>query len=100
MRKLRPAILAQNTHEFNIKLMENIRNLTLYGKHAIVKGLSGASISFLLLNFNNIKLEPLNKTVGECCLVGGLVVFSVPSTARSFRDGTPFTVPCEGREAR
>ena len=29
-----------------------------------------------------------------------LVVFNVPSTARSFRDGTPFTVPCEGREAR
>ena len=22
----------------------------------------------------------------------------VPSTARSFREGTPFTVPCEGRE--
>ena len=35
--------------------------------------------------------------------VGWLVVFNVPSTARSFRDGTPpppFTVPCEGREAR
>ena len=33
-----------------------------------------------------------------------LVVFYVPSTARSFRDGTtpppPFTVPCEGREAQ
>ena len=29
-----------------------------------------------------------------------LVVFYVPSTARSFRDGTPFTVPCEGHEAR
>ena len=29
-----------------------------------------------------------------------LFVFYVPSTARSFRDGTPFTVPCEGREAR
>ena len=26
-----------------------------------------------------------------------LFVFHVPSTARSFRDGTPFTVPCEGR---
>ena len=32
-------------------------------------------------------------------LVGGLVVFNVPSTVRSFRDGTPFTVPCQGREA-
>ena len=32
--------------------------------------------------------------------VGWLVLFYVPSTARSFRDGTPFTVPCEGREAR
>ena len=32
-------------------------------------------------------------------LVGWLVVFYVPSTARSFRDGCapPFTVPCEGR---
>ena len=29
------------------------------------------------------------------------VVFYFPSTAaRSFRDDTPFTVPCEGREAR
>ena len=28
------------------------------------------------------------------CVCGCLVVFSVPSTARSFRDGTPFTVPC------
>ena len=27
-----------------------------------------------------------------------LVVFNVPSTARSFREGTPFTVPCEGRD--
>ena len=27
-------------------------------------------------------------------------MFYVPSTARSFRDGTPFIVPCEGREAR
>ena len=33
-------------------------------------------------------------------LVGWLVVFNVPSTSRSFRDGTLFTVPCEGREAR
>ena len=33
-------------------------------------------------------------------LVGWLVVFNAPSTVRSFRDGTPFTVPCEGREAR
>ena len=32
--------------------------------------------------------------------VSWFVVFNVPSTARSFRDGTPFTVPCEGREAR
>ena len=32
-----------------------------------------------------------------CCL---LLVFNVPSIARSFRDGTPFTVPCDGREAR
>ena len=31
---------------------------------------------------------------------GWLVVFNVPSTARSFKDGTPFTVSCEGREAR
>ena len=29
-----------------------------------------------------------------------LVVFYVPLTARSFRDGTPFTVPCEGHEAQ
>ena len=29
-----------------------------------------------------------------------LVVFNVSLTARSFRDGTPFTVPCVGREAR
>ena len=29
-----------------------------------------------------------------------LVVSYVPSTARSFRDGTPFTVHCKGREAR
>ena len=29
-----------------------------------------------------------------------LFVFYVPSTVRSFRDGTPFTVLCEGREAR
>ena len=29
-----------------------------------------------------------------------LFVFNVPSTTRSFRDGTPLTVPCEGREAR
>ena len=29
-------------------------------------------------------------------LVGWLVVFHVPSTALSFRDGIPFTVPCEG----
>ena len=27
-------------------------------------------------------------------------VFSVSSTVRSFRGGTPFTVPCEGRVAR
>ena len=33
-------------------------------------------------------------------LLGWLVVFNVPSTARSFRDGTPFTVPCKGLEAR
>ena len=33
-------------------------------------------------------------------LVGWLVVLNVPSTARSFRDAPPFTVPCEGREAR
>ena len=33
-------------------------------------------------------------------LIGWLVVFYVPSTAMSFRDGTPFTVPWEGREAR
>ena len=32
-------------------------------------------------------------------LVSWLVVFYVPSRARSFMDGTPFTVPCEGREA-
>ena len=43
-----------------------------------------------------------NQTLNtECCW---LVVFYVPSTARSFRDGTPiycpFSVPCEGREAR
>ena len=31
--------------------------------------------------------------------VGRLVVFYVPSTARSYRDGTPFAVPCEGCEA-
>ena len=31
---------------------------------------------------------------------GWLVVFYIPSTARSFREGTPCTVPCEGREAR
>ena len=30
----------------------------------------------------------------------GLFVFNVPSTARSFRDGTPFTAPCVGRKAR
>ena len=29
-----------------------------------------------------------------------LVVFYVQSTPRSFRDSIPFTVPCEGREAR
>ena len=29
-------------------------------------------------------------------MVGWLVMFYVSSTARSFRDGTPFTVPCEG----
>ena len=29
-----------------------------------------------------------------------LFVFYVPSTARSFRDGTPFTVPWKGREPR
>ena len=29
-------------------------------------------------------------------MVGWLVVFNVPSTARSFRNGTPFTVHCEG----
>ena len=29
-----------------------------------------------------------------------LVVFNVPSTARSFRDGTPFTVPSEGCEVQ
>ena len=33
-------------------------------------------------------------------LVGWLVVLNVPSTARSFRDGAPVAVPCEGREAR
>ena len=33
-------------------------------------------------------------------ICGWLVVFNVPSTVRSFRDGTPFTVPCEGCEAR
>ena len=33
-------------------------------------------------------------------LVGWLVVFNVPSTARSFRDSTQFTVPCEGHEAQ
>ena len=27
-------------------------------------------------------------------LVGWLVEFYVPSTARSFRDGTPFSCPC------
>ena len=32
--------------------------------------------------------------------VGWLVGFYVQSTARSFRDGTPFTVPCEGRGPR
>ena len=32
--------------------------------------------------------------------VGWLVVFRVPSTARSFKDGTPIYAPCEGREAR
>ena len=42
-----------------------------------------------------INLLPL-----DVSMVGWLVVFNVPSTARSFRDGTPFTVPCEGREAR
>ena len=36
----------------------------------------------------------------QVVLVGWLVVFYVPSTAMSFRDGTPFTVPCEGRGAR
>ena len=29
-----------------------------------------------------------------------LVVFYLESTARSFREGTPFTVPCKGREAQ
>ena len=29
-----------------------------------------------------------------------MFVFYVPSTARSFRDGTPFTVSCKGLEAR
>ena len=29
-----------------------------------------------------------------------MVVCNVPSTARSFRDGPPFTVPCEGSETR
>ena len=29
-----------------------------------------------------------------------LFVFYIPSTGRSFRDGTPFTVPCKGREAQ
>ena len=33
-------------------------------------------------------------------LVDWLVVFYVPSTARSFRDGTPIYCPYEGREAR
>ena len=33
-------------------------------------------------------------------LVGCLVVFYAPSTARSFRDGTPIYCPCEGRESR
>ena len=33
-------------------------------------------------------------------LVGWLDMFHVSSTTRAFRDGTPFTVPCEGREAR
>ena len=28
-----------------------------------------------------------------CVLVGQLVVFNVPSTARSFRDGTPIYCP-------
>ena len=31
---------------------------------------------------------------------GWLVVFYVPSTARSFRDGTPINCPLKGREAR
>ena len=31
--------------------------------------------------------------------VGRLVVFNVPLTARSFRDSTLFTVPCEGHQA-
>ena len=34
------------------------------------------------------------------CVYVCLFVFYVPSTARSFRDGTPFTVACEGRVAR
>ena len=29
-----------------------------------------------------------------------LFVFYVPSPARSFRNGTPYTVPCKGREAQ
>ena len=37
-------------------------------------------------------------TILFICLVGWLVVFNVPSTSRSFRDGIP--IYCEGREAR
>ena len=56
-------------------------------------------VSFLKLTerpsvASNIKVEILALTVGW------LVVFSVPSTTRSFRDSAPFTIPCEGREAR
>ena len=44
----------------------------------------------------------LDPSKGRRCIHSGCTfgwLCYVQSTARSFRDGTPFTVPCEGREA-
>ena len=60
----------------------------------------GSHVGPISNTYINKKPRLLESSLQWILLVGWLIVFNVPLTARSFRDGTPFTVPCEGREAQ
>ena len=47
----------------------------------------------IFIIYRNIFLNIDHVKIIICWLIGWLVVFNVPSTARSFRDGTPIYCP-------